>query len=221
MNKEQTKVAIAKAVETGNWMIRFENEHGMSPSTDANGFKWKPIGQWTIASDWNSRPVCGGGLHGQGSEAGGQAIKGKYIVFCETRGERIIIDGDKIKVKAARRLLVGKLPKGLTFKSSLDLSGCDLKGITLPTSIGGFLYLRGCDLKGITLPTSIGDYLDLSGCDLKGITLPQSVGGYLDLSGCDLKGITLPQSVGGSLDLSGCDLKGITLPDKFKSKIIR
>jgi uncharacterized protein YjbI with pentapeptide repeats len=74
---------------------------------------------------------------------------------------------------------------------SLDLRGCDLKGITLPTSIGGYLDLRGCDLKGITLPTSIGCSLDLSGCDLKGITLPTSIGCSLDLSGCDLKGITL------------------------------
>jgi hypothetical protein len=87
-----------------------------------------------------------------------------------------------------------------------DLSDCDLKGITLPTSIGGSLDLRGCDLKGITLPTSIGGYLDLRGCDLKGITLPTSIGGYLDLSGCDLKGITLPTSIGGSLDLRGCDV---------------
>jgi uncharacterized protein YjbI with pentapeptide repeats len=35
---------------------------------------------------------------------------------------------------------------------SLDLSGCDLKGITLPQSVGGSLDLSGCDLKGITLP---------------------------------------------------------------------
>ena len=88
---------------------------------------------------------------------------------------------------------------------SLDLSGCDLKGITLPTSVGGWLDLSGCDLKGITLPTSVGGSLYLSGCDLKGITLPTSVGGSLDLSGCDLKGITLPTSVGGSLYLSGCE----------------
>jgi hypothetical protein len=27
------------------------------------------------------------------------------------------------------------------------------------------LYLRGCDLKGLTLPTTIGGYLYLSGCD--------------------------------------------------------
>ena len=33
---------------------------------------------------------------------------------------------------------------------SLDLRGCDLNGITLPTSVGGSLDLRGCDLNGIT-----------------------------------------------------------------------
>jgi hypothetical protein len=29
---------------------------------------------------------------------------------------------------------------------------------------GGSLYLSGCDLTGITLPTSVGGSLDLSGC---------------------------------------------------------
>ena len=29
-------------------------------------------------------------------------------------------------------------------KLDYDMSGCDLKGITLPTSIGGYLDLRGC-----------------------------------------------------------------------------
>jgi hypothetical protein len=41
----------------------------------------------------------------------------------------------------------------------------------------GSLDLRGCDLKGITLPTSVGGWLDLSGCDLKGITLPDGLTG--------------------------------------------
>ena len=59
--------------------------------------------------------------------------------------------------------------------------------------INGWLDLRGCDLKGITLPTSIGGWLDLRGCDLKGITLPTSIGGSLDLRGCDLKGTTIPK----------------------------
>ena len=58
---------------------------------------------------------------------------------------------------------------------SLGLSGCDLKGITLPQTVGGSLDLSGCDLKGITLPTSVGGSLDLSGCDLKGITLPDAL----------------------------------------------
>ena len=64
---------------------------------------------------------------------------------------------------------------------SIDLRGCDLTGITLPTSIGGWLYLSGCDLTGITLPTSVGGSLDLSGCDLNGITLPTSIGGSIHL----------------------------------------
>ena len=50
--------------------------------------------------------------------------------------------------------------------------------------VTGSLDLRGCDLSGVTLPTSVGGWLDLSGCDLSGVTLPTSVGGWLDLSGC-------------------------------------
>ncbi|MBU6247115.1 MAG: hypothetical protein KGN77_05110 [Xanthomonadaceae bacterium] len=121
----------------------------------------------------------------------------------------------RVEPKHALKYVPDLLPPGLQLFGSqhegdLDLRGCDLKGITLPTSVGGWLYLRGCDLKGITLPTSVGGWLDLSGCDLKGITLPTSVGGWLDLRGCDLKGITLPTSVGGWLDLSGC--KNVKLP---------
>ena len=46
---------------------------------------------------------------------------------------------------------------------------------------GGWLDLSGCDLTGITLPTSVGGWLDLSGCDLTGITLPTSIGGSIHL----------------------------------------
>ena len=37
----------------------------------------------------------------------------------------------------------------------LDVSGCDLKGVTLPHEIGGYLYVSGCDLKGVTLPQGV------------------------------------------------------------------
>ena len=110
---------------------------------------------------------------------------------------------------------------GAIIGGSLDLSGCDLKGIKLPDTVGGWLYLSGCDLKGIKLPKTVGGSLDLSGCDLKGIKLPKTVGGWLDLSGCDLKGIKLPKTVGGSLYLKGCDLKGIKLPENLKNKVIK
>jgi hypothetical protein len=152
MKKLALEKALANAVKSGNWMIRMENKGGVSPSADAHGFKWKPIGQWTVAPDWKPTQRCGNGLHGQASEAGGYLQKGKYIVFCETQGKRVIIDGNKIKVQKARRLLIGKLPEGLIFESSLDLSGCDLEGITLPQSVGGWLDLSGCDMEGITLP---------------------------------------------------------------------
>jgi hypothetical protein len=132
MNRAQIDKAVKNAIKTGNWMIRTEKEGGISPSRD---FQWEPIGHWTTAPDWDNKPSCGHGLHGQGSEAGGQGVNAKIVVFCETDGERVVIGGNKIKVPKARRLLVGELPVGLIFKSSLDLSGCELKGITLPTHL--------------------------------------------------------------------------------------
>ena len=42
-----------------------------------------------------------------------------------------------------------------SFSGSLYLSGCDIKGITLPTSVGGDLYLSGCDIKGIDIPEEL------------------------------------------------------------------
>jgi hypothetical protein len=208
--RERRALADA-AVKHGRWMIRADND-GVSPNKKAGSFRWPEPGEWIKAPDFNARKECGGGLHGQDRTWGGYC-EGRRLVFCEWRGGYVGgIDGNKIKVEEARILLVGELPAGLICDGSLGLSGCDLKGITLPQSIGGWLYLRGCNLNRITLPPSVGGSLHLSNCDLNGITLPQWVGGSLDLSGCDLKGIALPHSVGGSIDLSGCDLEGITLP---------
>lgn len=60
---------------------------------------------------------------------------------------------------------------------SLDLEGCDLKGVKLPESVGGELYLGECNLKGVTLPKSVGGGLYTRGCDLEGVTLPSIVEG--------------------------------------------
>ena len=81
----------------------------------------------------------------------------------------------------------------------------------------GTLDLRGCDLKGVEIPDVSGS-LDLSGCDLKGVKIP-NVNGVLYLSYCDLKGVKIPD-VGGALYLCDCDLKGINIPEHLKNKVI-
>src|SRR4030042_2399454 len=192
-----TKKHIKEVVEKGNWIIRGDN-NGVSASPDANGFKWAPLGEWTEAPDWNEDPVCGQGLHGQDRDYGG-FIMGKRLVFCETEGPTIPVDGNKVKVRKARILMVG-LPEIPKMNGNLDVRGCDLEGVTLPTSIGGGLDVSGCDLKGVTLPTSIGGWLDVRECDLKGVTLPTSTGS-LDVRECDLKGVILPTSIGGRLNV--------------------
>jgi len=106
--------------------------------------------------------------------------------------------------RAKRLILEKKLPKGATVGGWLDLRGCDLSGVTLPTTVSGSLYLRGCDLSGVTLPTTVSGSLDLRGCDLSGVTLPTTVGGWLDLRGCDLSGVTSWWKQGGEETARRC-----------------
>jgi len=140
-----------------NWIFRTDSDgesHG--------GFAWGAVGVWTEAPDWNPKPVCGGGLHGQGPGGYGYAHKdGKRFVFCETSGKRVVVEGDKIKVKRARILFVGAdawnamlYATKRNWPGSLDLRGCDLKGITLPTSVGGYLDLSGAKNVPQELPTA-------------------------------------------------------------------
>jgi len=147
-----TKKHIAEVIKNGNWIIRAD-DNGKSVSSDAHGFRWQPLGVWTVAPDWNEKAECGGGLHGQDKDHGG-TIMGTRLVFCETRGPHIAIDGEKVKVREARILMINALPDGLTVGGWLDLAGCT--GITaLPDglTVGGSLDLRG---TGITaLPENI------------------------------------------------------------------
>jgi len=168
------KTNIKRLLKSGNWMIRFDND-----GESYKSFKWQPIGEWTSAPDWHTGATCDGGLFGQSPKAAGFCKPGSRIVLCETKGEQIVVDNEKVKVQFAKIIAIGK----------------DIPPIFFEKLVGGSLYLSGYDLKGITLPQSIGGSLDLRGCDLKGITLPQSIGGSLYLRGCDLKGITLPHNL--------------------------
>jgi len=238
MNQKQINQAVKRAIKTGNWMIRVERKDGYSPTCN---FKWKPVGEWTEALDWNPKPICIGGLYGQAFEAGGyKPLGGDIVVFCETAGERVIVNGNKIKVPKARRLLVGQLPKGLILNASLDLSYCNLTNIILPQIINDNLYLTGPVLKNTVLPTYVGGALRMSYCDIRKIKLPKYIGssvylnkaivgeikfqpelyGSLFMEGCNLKRVILPQKVHECLHLDTCDLKDTTLPEIVEGSLI-
>jgi len=129
-----SKAEIKKLLKSGNWMFRFDKD-----GESYNGFKWKPIGQWTEAPDWHTRPACIGGLFGQSPKAAGYCKPGSRMVLCETKGEQIVVEGTKVKVQFAKIIAVNK----------------DIPPVFLEKLVGGSLYLSGCDLKGITLPQSI------------------------------------------------------------------
>ena len=118
-----------------------------------------------------------------------------------------LCDCDRIEPHEANERLRNRFP---TFKEFLQWA--------LTQNISGTLDLRGCDLTDITLPSTVGDTLYLSGCDLTGITLPSTVGGWIDLRGCDLTGVTLPSTVSGSLCLRGDEPGRGEIMKQYKKK---
>ena len=202
MTKAQIDKAVSQAIETGNWMIRQDNA-----GVAYGGFEWKPLGQWTEAPDFSPETRCGGGLHGQNHLASGYSTGGSRLVFCETRGQQINLS-NKIKVPAARALLIDQLPPGLTFRAGLSLQGCTaLTSLPEGLKVGGDLYLCGCTaLTSLPEGLKVGGDLDLTKCTAF-TSLPEGleVGGGLDLRGCTAL-TSLPEGlkVGWWLDLRGC-----------------
>ena len=120
------KLEIKSLLKSGDWMIRFDND-----GVAFGGFRWKGIDEWTEASDWNTTPTCGHGLHGQNPKAAGHCTYGSRMVLCETKGEQIIIENNNVIVKYAKIIAVNEeIP---------------LEFITGLASVGGSLYLRGYD----------------------------------------------------------------------------
>jgi len=189
-----TKKHLKQVVQKGNWIVRTDMDgesHG--------GFKWPDIGEWVEAPDWNEDPICEGGLFGQDGNHFGFCKRGTRFVFCETEGPHIAVDGEKVKVRRARILLINEFPPNFNFGGTLDLSGA-----TLP--------------EGFTIG-DVGGSLDLSGATLPEGFVIGNVGGWLDLSGVTLpEGFTIGD-VGGALYLRGATLpEGFTMP-KVKGRI--
>jgi len=203
-----------------NWLIR--NDHnGMS----YGGFVSAPVGEWTECPRWNAETKAdckSGGLFGQGPGGFGHAHPGSRLVFAETRGPRMSVDGDKIKVPAFRILYTGADAWAAAqykcrgkFPGSLYLIGCTLpKGFAVG-DIGGWLDLHKCTLPdGFTIG-NVGGWLDLRGCTLPTGFTVGNVGGVLDLSDCILPARFAIGDVGGGLYLGGA-----TLPEEFTIKCV-
>ena len=197
--KKDIQSAIKLALKKGNWIIRADND-GVSANENASGFKWAPLGEWTEAPDWDDSPECGHGLHGQDKTHGG-TIFGTRLVFCDTDGQHVPIDRDKVKVRRARILMINELPAGLRVSGALDLS--HTKVSELPTGL------------------RVGGYLDLSYTKVKELPPGLRVGGGLYLIGTKVSELPPGLRVGGGLDLYGTKVSELPPDLEVKGEIYR
>src|ERR1035437_10125010 len=95
-------------LDTHEWMLRSSN-NGIS----YGGFKWPGVGKWTECPDWNTKAECGSGFHGNAPEGHGYGLDYSHIELCETKGKRVIVERNKIKVQHARIVAIGAaIPDG-------------------------------------------------------------------------------------------------------------
>jgi len=191
--------------DTKQYMVRITD--GSERPQSYGGFRWNPVGEWTEAPDWNPRPVCGGGLHGQHPEAGGFRLRGGTVPeLLEIDGPVVKIRDNKVKVRRAKRIAVGDLnvPEMPLKWKSLDLHDCpgllglskgmmvcslDLRNCTGLRDLPEGLTARSLDLAGCTglheLPAGLAtENLDLADC-IGLYELPEGLTvDWLDLSGC-------------------------------------
>ena len=175
-----------KLFDSGKWMIR-TSDNGKS----YQGFPWQPIGEWTIAPDWNDQPECGGGLHGQNNTAFGFCyIAGQRLELCETKDTPIAIDGNKVKCHEAKIIAVDEdIP--IEFLEAIGLKFKGRPSLNPLTSVGGNLYVHA--KANLPALTSVGGDLHVDAkADLPALT---SVGEDLYVHAkADLPSLT---SVGG------------------------
>jgi len=53
-------------LDTHEWMLRSSHD-----GVVYDGYQCAPLGVWEKAPDWDPKPVCGGGFHGNAPEASG------------------------------------------------------------------------------------------------------------------------------------------------------
>ena len=196
--KHLDKRTLTRLLKSGNWMIRMDND-----GESFNGFRWNPIGKWTETPVWNEKPTCNsGGLFGQNHKAAGYCTPGSRLVLCETDGQQIVVDDNKVKVRRARILAVGaQIPVIFIENYPISLNLSKFTGsLPLLASIGGNANLRGYTGE-LPLLASIGGNADLRGRTGE-LPLLASIGGNADLAGYTGE-LPLLASIGGNADLAG------------------
>ena len=193
------KAEVRRLLKSGNWMLRMDDD-----GVAYGGFRWSPLGEWT-ETDWSEKATCNsGGLFGQNAKAAGYCKAGTRLVLCETEGNQVVVEGNKIKVKRARIIAINEdIPtEFFAVKNvSLDLRKYTGGRLTL-TSVGGYLHVRPNASLDAPALTSVGGYLDVSenaSLDAPALT---SVGGSLYVrpnASLDAPALT---SVGGYLYVS-------------------
>ncbi len=179
ISKKLTDKKIKSLLKSGKWMIRFDDD-GIS----YGGFRWKGLGRWTVAPDWNTEPECKGGLFGQSPTCNGLCVLNTTMALCEV--DKVVEANHMIKTNRAMRLATNEdIP--VVFISEFGIS-LVLKKYDHPLPEGFTHCGRSLWLKGYKHPlpagfTHCGGYLDLEDYDYplpKGFT---HCGDYLYLSG--------------------------------------
>ncbi|HEY4133528.1 MAG TPA: collagen-like protein, partial [Gemmatimonadaceae bacterium] len=98
-----------------------------------NNFKWPTSGK-VECPDWNSRKVCGGGLHGLLHGKGNQNLlskdpEAKWLVVAVDTSDVVVIDDEKVKVPRGNVVFCGAGSEAIAKLLELDQ---DAEASTLP-----------------------------------------------------------------------------------------
>ena len=131
-----TKLIDKNWLDTHDWMLRSSN-NGIS----YNGYKWKRKFVWNKCADWDNIPHCGNGFHGNSPIAYGYGFDYSRLELHETKGERITIEGDKIKVQFSRAVAYNnEIPEEAFLRCGIDIAH---DGDTITPKSGELWIIKG------------------------------------------------------------------------------
>ncbi len=156
-------------LDTHQWFLRTSNA-GVS----YNGFRRKRIGAWNDAPEWTGTPTCQecGGYFGIDAEYNTSGLLPRSTLeLCEWRGERVVIDADKICVSSYRVVAVDASIPDAAFercgyrvlrKGTLDKVPFGERVLVRGTgrcqigTVSGGGYVRNCDQARLAITTVAG-----------------------------------------------------------------